>query len=150
ENVNGFRPGVLIQPKPEVSSWNYDFSSLLKKAPLIDLGVGKKLAGLVLTVIEKNIDVRGPIRFQMDLEIIMGAQHAAFINQDLGITPIGLFPLANDIHAERQRRSDHRFWNVFFQRCFLDLYRLSGRLRSRNRWHDRGRFRGGTLEQSRR
>ena len=79
---------MLIQPKPEVFSWNYDFSSLLKKAPLIDLGVGKELAGPFLTIVEKDIDVGGTIRFQMNLEIIIGAQHAAFTNQDFGITPI--------------------------------------------------------------
>src|SRR5262249_7687392 len=148
--VDSFRPGVLIQPKPEVSSRNYDFSSLLKKSPLVDLGVRKELAGLVLTVIEKDIDVRRPICFQMNLKIIVGAQHAAFINQDFGITPVGFFSLADDVHAESQWSSDHGLWKIFFQRCFLDLYWPSGRLRSGNRWYDGGRFCNRTLEQSRR
>src|SRR5262249_58219834 len=121
EDVNGFRPGVFIQPKPEVSSRNYDSSSLLEKAPLIDLGVGKELARPLLAVVEKNIDVGRPIRFQMNLEIIIRSQHPAFTNQDFGITPIRLFSLADDVHAESQWRSDDRLWKILLQSCFLNL-----------------------------
>jgi hypothetical protein len=37
---------------------------LLKKARMMDLGVGKELAGLSLAIVEKDIDVGRTIRFR--------------------------------------------------------------------------------------